>query len=73
MDLGRGECHVEERRDNLECKPPPVPRACKQPHCHNRLGECTQCGCETGDEEDLAEEVVSFGEDAVKNDSEVGE
>lgn len=73
MNLGRGECHMQDRRDNLKCKPPPVPHACKQPHGHNGLGDCTQYGCKTGDEEDLAEEGVTFGEDAVENDSDVGE
>lgn len=73
MDLGRGECHMQYRGDNFEGKPPPVPRACEKPHCHNRLGDCSQCGCKTGNEEDLAEEVVSFGEDAVENDSDVRE
>lgn len=73
MDLGRGERYMQERRDNLECKPPPVPHASKQPHCHNSLGDGTQCGCKTGEEEDLAEEVVLFGEDAVENNSDVGE
>lgn len=73
MDLGRGESHMEERRDNLECKPPSVPRACKQPHRHNRLGNCTQCGCKTGNEEHFAQKLVTFGEDAVENDSDVGE
>lgn len=64
---------MQERRDKLEGKTPLVPCTSKQPHRHNRLGDCPQCGCETGDEEDPAEEVVSIGEDAIENYSDVGE
>lgn len=73
MDLGCGERQMQDGRDNLEGKPPPVPRACKQPHRNNSLGDCPQCGRETGEEEDLAEELVPIGEDSIQNNSGVGE
>jgi hypothetical protein len=73
MDLSSGERNVEEWGDNFEGKPPPVPRASEQPHCHNRLCDCSQCGCYARDQEDPTEEAVSFGEDAIENDSDVGE
>lgn len=73
MDLSGGERNMQEWGDNFEGKAPPVPRASKQPHGHNCLSGCSQCSCKTGEEKDPTEEAVSFGENAVENDSNVRE
>ena len=68
MYLCRAESNMKERRDDLECRDPPAPKACEHVHDNSCFEEGPQEGDETGNAEQPLQESMAGWINAVKDD-----